>query len=123
MIDPMPNKSVIHSVLWKQALLKGALLFVASYGFAVYLNVATNVWRLIELLPRPVVSGAASFLLVLSAPLQPNEVHEQEQFLELLLVWLFSAPVSIPALVAAYFAVRHFCQFLGHRKNESVGHL
>lgn len=115
--------TVIHSMSWKQALLKGAFLFVASYSFAVYLNVATNVWSLIELLPRPVVSGAASFLLTLSTLVQPNEVHEQEEFLELLLVWLFSAPVSISALVAAYFAVRRFRLFLGHRKNESAGYL
>lgn len=111
------------SMCWKQVLLKGALLLVASYSVAVYLNVATNVWRLIEMVPRPVVSGAASFLLLVSAPVQPSGVHEQEEFLELLLVWLFSAPVSIPALVAAYFAVRRFGQFLGHRKHESAGHL
>lgn len=115
--------SVIHSMSWKQALLKGALLFVASYSFAVYLNVATNVWRLIELLPRAVVSGAASFLLIVSAPIQPNDVHGQEEFLELLLVWLFSAPVSISALVAAYFGSHRFRQFLAHRTNESAGHL
>ena len=108
---------------WKQALLKGALLFIASYSFAVYLNVATNIWRLIELLPRAVVSGAASFLLLISASIQPESVHEQEEFLELLLVWLFSAPVSISAMVAAYFAVRRFRQFFAHRKHEATSNL
>jgi hypothetical protein len=108
---------------WKKALLKGALLFVASFSFAVYLNVATNVWGLIELLPDLVVNGAAKFLLFVSAPVRPNTVHEQEEFLELLLVWLFSAPVSISALLAACIAVRRLSQFLGHHKHESANKL
>lgn len=115
--------SRVRSMLWKQALLKGALFFIASYSIAVYLNVATNVWRLIEMLPRSVVSGAASFLLFVSAPVQPEGVHEQEEFVELLLVWLFSAPVSVSALVAAYLAIHRSHQFFSRRKHESTGHL
>lgn len=112
-----------RSMSWKQALLKGALLFVASYSFAAYLNVATNVWRLIEMLPRPVASGVASFLRFVSAPVQPEGVHEQEEFLELLLVWFFSAPVSVSVMVAAYFAVCRSHQFFAQRKHEATGSL
>jgi ABC-type nitrate/sulfonate/bicarbonate transport system permease component len=73
--------------------------FVASYLAAAFLNTTTYAWPLVERMPQPVVEAVGRILLVVFWPILPNGVHEQEEMLELLLVWVFSGLALLPITV------------------------
>jgi uncharacterized membrane protein YhaH (DUF805 family) len=73
--------------------------FVVSYLAAAFLNTTTHAWPLVERMPQEVVETAGRILLVVFWPLLPSGVHEQEEMLELLLVWVFSGLALLPITV------------------------
>lgn len=73
--------------------------FVVSYLAAAFFNTTTYAWPLVERIPREVVEAVGRVLLVVFWPLLPNGVHEQEEMLELLLVWVFSGLALLPITV------------------------
>ncbi len=80
--------------------------FVASYVAAAFLNTTTYAWPLVERMPQPVVEAVGRILLVVFWPLLPNGVHEQEEMLELLMVWFFSGLALLPITVLIVSAWR-----------------
>lgn len=80
--------------------------FVVSYLAAAFLNTTTYAWPLVERMPQRVVEIVGRILLVALWPLLPGGVHEQEEMLELLLIWVFSGLALLP-LAVLMLSIRH----------------
>ena len=70
-----------------------------SYTTAALLNTTTYAWPIVERMPPSLVDCVSRVLLFVFWPLLPSGVHEQEEMLELLLVWVFSGLALIPLFV------------------------
>ncbi|MBK6569612.1 hypothetical protein [Candidatus Aalborgicola defluviihabitans] len=82
---------------------------VISYMAAAFLNTTAYAWPLVERMPHPIVDAAGRVLLVVFWPLLPSGVHEQEEMLELLLVWVFSGLALLPIaalVISVWFTAR-----------------
>ena len=73
--------------------------FAISYLAAMLFSTTTYAWSLVERTPKSAVEAVGRFLLMVFWPFLPNEVHEQEEMLELLLVWVFSGLAYLPIAV------------------------
>jgi hypothetical protein len=92
------------------------MLLVVSFAIAIYLNYQTNFWAVIEWLPKSIITNAVGFLFSATYLIQPVDVVDQEEFMELLLVWLFSLPIVIPLLIVLYSLVGRF--FYSRRRSN-----
>ncbi len=108
-----PLNSNVRGHPLKPALLRVKLLFehrfaafVALLGLsllgAIVLLHSSSFWQFMSWLPRGFSSAIAGVLIFVLTPIQPEEVHEQEEQLEFFLAWGFSATV----ILVAYFVLR-----------------
>jgi hypothetical protein len=103
-----------------------AVALVVSFIAAAFLNRTTYAWPLVERMPQPLVEAVGRVLLVIFWPLLPSGVDEQEELLELLLVWVFSGLALIPifvfvGVVRHDLRRRHTAQTKPSLPNESNG--
>jgi hypothetical protein len=82
------------------------LLLFASYMCAIFINADMRIWAVIDLIPAPANGAVARMLNWVSQPLQPEGVQEQEEYLDLLIVWFWTMPVVIPSLLTVRAIVR-----------------
>jgi hypothetical protein len=74
------------------------VLLSLSFGVAIYLVNSGAFWHFVSWLPRTLTEGLIGFLHTVTSPIQPVEVHAQEEQLEFFTAWSFSGV----ALVTAY---------------------
>lgn len=67
-----------------------------SYTAAALLNMSPYAWPLVERMPQALLDAMGRVLFIIIHPLLPSGVHEQEEMLDLLLVWVFSGLAFIP---------------------------
>lgn len=89
------------------------LLLFASYACAIFINADTRIWVVIERIPEPINLAIGHMLNWVSQPLQPEGAHEQEEYLDLLIVWFWTMPATIPMLIGARAITRWAVQCVG----------
>ena len=76
------------------------VLLLLSFVLAFYLANSSVFWSFVSWLPRSFTEGVVGFLNSIISPIQPIEVHAQEENLEFLTAWCF----SIVALIMLYLS-------------------
>lgn len=76
-------------------------------------------WILVENMPRSAVAVVGQVLLVIFGFILPNGAQDQEEMLELLLVWFFSGLALLPIIVLVA-SVRYEMRILSHKAVASV---
>jgi len=101
------SQQLAHQPFSKFRRVKTALAFLLlSLCGALALENTALFWEFFSRLPHS-LSGGISEVLLLS-PIQPLEVHDQEEQLEFLIAWVFSLPlVAISALLWRKLRSRH----------------
>ena len=73
--------------------------FLVSYLAAAFFNTTPHAWPLVERVPQPIAEKTVKILAAVFGPVLPTSVHEQEEMLELLMVWLCSGLALLPIVV------------------------
>lgn len=81
------------------------VLLVLSFCAAIFLFNSGVFWSFISWLPRSITHETIGFLNSVIAPIQPQDVHSQEENLEFFTAWLFSI-ISLIILYLLFVVIR-----------------